>query len=402
MDEMGNRVARAKPADATKQEVMDSTQQDGVEALRSRRIVLLGAGGVGRVFVRALLETRTALAKQFGVRLELAAIADSSAALWSEQGVLPDSVVETALAAKQARTPFSSLADAHRVSSAAAIVQTFANSDDKLIVVDTTATDATVPALLDALDGGHAVVLANKKPLSTHQEVYDRLTRAGVTDGPVALPRVRWETTCGAALPVISTQQRLLAGGDMIRRITGTLSGTLGYVMTGLQAGRPFSEVVREAHRLGYTEPDPRDDLGGVDIARKALILARGLGWQLELADVQVESLFPLHMAGLSVAEFLNALPQLDAHFAQLVKNAAAQGGVLRYAAQVADGRCVVGPAVVAAESPLGRLSGTDNLVEFSTRWYDSAPLVIQGRGAGVEVTASGVLADVVELATYI
>lgn len=395
---MGNGMANAFNVGT-----IDATQGVSPLELRRHRILLLGLGGVGRCFVRALAEARADLAKRLGVQLDLVAVADSSAALWSETGALPDSAIEGALAAKEARKPLSSLAEARKIADPRFLVQLLANSDSvsngSLIVVDTTATNATVPALLDALAGGHSIVLANKKPLSLEQEVYDRLTRAGVTEGPLALDRARWETTCGAALPVIGTQQRLLASGDTIARIAGTLSGTLGYVMTGLQEGRLFSEVVREAHRLGYTEPDPRDDLGGVDIARKALILGRGLGWHMELADVQVESLYPLHMAAMSVAEFLAALPQLDAHFAQLVKNAASQGGVLRYAAQVADGRCTVGPVVVSASSPLGRLAGTDNLVEFYSRWYNPSPLVIQGRGAGVEVTASGVLADVVELA---
>lgn len=375
--------------------------------VRHQRVLLLGAGAVGRVFVRALLEMRREIAARLGLRLDLVGLADSKSALVAPLGALGDDQINAALAAKDARKSLADMEGAQRFTDARALVQSVAASGERLIVVDTTATDATVPALLEALAGGHAVVLANKKPLSIEQEVYDRLTRAGVTgdplDSPIALRRVRWETTCGAALPVIVTQQRLLAGGDRIHRITGTLSGTLGYVMTGLQQGRRFSEVVREAHQLGYTEPDPRDDLGGVDIARKALILARGMGWRMELADVQVESLYPLHMAALSVAEFLAALPQLDAHFEKLVRNAADAGGVLRYAAQVVSdesgGRCTVGPAVVSAESPLGRLAGTDNLVEFHTRWYHDAPLVIQGRGAGVDVTASGVLADVVDLA---
>ena len=210
--------------------------------------------------------------------------------------------------------------------------------------------------------------------------------------------RSRWETTCGAALPVIVTLNRLVAAGDEVRRIAGTFSGTLGYVMTGLQANRPFSEIVREAHQLGYTEPDPRDDLGGVDVARKALILARGLGWPLDLSDVQITGLYPASMDTLSVTEFMEALPQLDAHFQEQVNAASAEGKLLRFAATVENNQCRVGPTVVDASSPLGRLSGTDNLVEFYTRWYNPNPLVVQGRGAGVDATASGVLADIVEL----
>ena len=243
------------------------------------------------------------------------------------------------------------------------------------------------------------VVLANKKPLTVEQEVYNRLSRAGLTTGAQRLDRARWETTCGAALPVIVTLNRLMLCGDSVTKIAGTFSGTLGYVMTGLQAGKKFSEVVREAHRLGYTEPDPRDDLGGVDVARKALILARGMGWQMELSDVTVEGLYPLSMDGISVAQFLEATTSLDEYFAGQVKNAAKEGKVLRFAATVENGKCRVGPTLVSVESPLGRLGGTDNLVELTTRWYNPNPLVVQGRGAGVDATASGVLADVMELA---
>ncbi len=145
--------------------------------------------------------------------------------------------------------------------------------------------------------------------------------------------------------------------GDEVQRIAGTFSGTLGYVMTGLQAGRPFSEIVREAHGLGYTEPDPRDDLGGVDVARKALILARGLGWRLDLDDVAVQGLYPAELDSLSVSEFMAALPQLDEGFAARVAEAQAQGKVLRYAALVENGVCTVGPTTVSEASPLGRLT---------------------------------------------
>ncbi len=134
-------------------------------------------------------------------------------------------------------------------------------------------------------------------------------------------------------------------------------------------------------------------------MARKALILARGLGWQLDLADVQVTGLYPPEMDSLSVQEFLDALPQLDETFQQQAAEAAARGQVLRYTATVEGQRCQVGPTRVSADSPLGRLRGTDNLVEFHTRWYHPNPLVIQGRGAGVDATAAGVLSDIVELA---
>ena len=369
-------------------------------------IILFGVGGVGRALLRQIVEHRSYHSIQYHLTLKVLAVCDRDGALIEPSRGLDDDLLNEAIAAKAAGQQLAQHSMGGAQGDLAGIVDIAGQPGT--VVVDCTATDATVPALLSALDKRYKLVLANKKPLTIDQEVYNRLTTAGATssnslsngNAPVRqLARTRWETTVGAALPVIVTLNRLASSGDEVQRITGTFSGTLGYVMTGLQAGRPFSEIVREAHQLGYTEPDPRDDLGGVDVARKALILARGLGWQLDLDDVQTQGLYPSDMDSLSVGEFMDALPRLDAEFQQRGAEAAAQGGVLRFAAQVADGHCRVGPTVVPADSPLGRLTGTDNLVEFTTRWYNPNPLVVQGRGAGTDATAAGVLSDIIELA---
>lgn len=365
--------------------------------MRRIPIILFGVGGVGRALLQQIVEQRKLHAQQYGLHLQVLAVADSSGAAIALDGGLDDAVLDELIALKAAGKGLAEHALGAPQSDLAGVVDVVGRAG--ALVVDCTASEATVPALLFSLAQGYKVVLANKKPLTIQQEVYHRLTRAGDTTGVRHLGRSRWETTCGAALPVIVTLNRLVASGDEVRRIAGTFSGTLGYVMTGLQQNRPFSDVVREAHKLGYTEPDPRDDLGGVDVARKALILARGLGWQMELADVQVTGLYPAQMAELTVAEFMQALPELDSLFGEQVQAAAAQGKLLRFVATVEDGQCRVGPTLVDASSPLGRLAGTDNLVEFYTRWYNPNPLVVQGRGAGVEATASGVLADMLELA---
>ena len=372
--------------------------------MRDLPVILFGVGGVGRSLLRQIVEQRTFHALQYGLRLEVVAVCDSDGALVEPNGGLEDETIQEIIAAKAAGQRLAQHPAGGIQNDLSGIVDIAGRSGT--VVVDCTATEATVPALLFARDQHYKIVLANKKPLTIDQEVYDRLTSAGGTNGqteggaPVRqLAHTRWETTVGAALPVIVTLNRLVSSGDEVRRITGTFSGTLGYVMTGLQEGKPFSAIVREAHRLGYTEPDPRDDLGGVDVARKALILARGLGWRLNLADVEVQGLYPASMDGLTVAEFMDALPQLDEQFQLRVAEATAAGMVLRFAAQVEDGVCRVGPTLVSASSPLGRLSGTDNLVEFTTRWYNPNPLVVQGRGAGTDATAAGVLSDIIELA---
>lgn len=374
-------------------------------------IILLGTGGVGRALIRQIIANRGLHAVQFGLALPVLAVCDRDGAVLALDGRDGGLADATLLDLVRYKTDGGRLAEyglGGPQNDLAAVIDIAGRQG--AVVVDCTATEETVPALLFALERKYKVVLANKKPLTVQQEAYDRLTRAGATGGAAGfhagdeLPprhggRSRWETTCGAALPVVSTLNRLIACGDTVTRIAGAFSGTLGFVMTGLQAGEPFSAVVREAHRLGYTEPDPRDDLGGLDVARKALILARGLGWRMEMSDIQVRGLYPPEMGSLSVAEFLQALPQLDADFRDRVQTAAEAGKVLRYAATV-ENECIrVGLTAVDAGSPLGRLSGTDNLVEFHTRWYNPNPLVVQGRGAGADVTASGVLSDIVELA---
>jgi homoserine dehydrogenase len=364
-------------------------------------LILFGLGGVGRSLVRQILDNRSFHAKQYGLHINFLALCDSRAALIEPTDGLNDDDIEAALALKEAGKSLNSHDLGGTQDDLSDIIDIIGHPGT--VVVDCTATEATVPALLFALQRDYKIALANKKPLTINQEVYDRLTRAGATQGARSLARGRWETTVGAGLPVIATLNRLVAGGDTITRIAGTFSGTLGFLMTGLEAGRPFSQIVREAHELGYTEPDPRDDLGGVDVARKALILARGMGYRLEMSDVEVKGLYPPLLANLSVEEFMAETPQLDEHYQEEAARAGSEGKVLRYAATIEvendQVRCVVGPTAVEKNSPLGQLTGTDNLVAIHSRWYSPNPLVIQGRGAGVDATAAGVLSDVMELA---
>ena len=363
-------------------------------------VILLGAGGVGSALIKQIVANRPLHAAAYGIESALQAICDREGAVIALDAGLDDPTLLDIVDYKARKGHLAMYGQGGPQNDLAAIIDIAGRMG--AIVVDCTASETTVPALLYALERKYRVVLANKKPLTMDQEVYDRLTRAGATAGSHSIqrqPRTRWETTCGAGLPIIVTLNRLIAAGDPVARIAGAFSGTLGFVTAGLQQGQPFSTVVREAYDLGYTEPDPRDDLGGVDVARKALILARGLGWRLEMSDIAVTGLYPQSMSNLSVSEFMAALPELDHHFRTMVDEAAAVNKVLRYVATIADGHCTVGTQAVDANSPLGRLQGTDNLVEFHTRWYQPAPLVVQGRGAGTDATAAGILAEMVELA---
>ena len=345
-------------------------------------LVLLGLGGVGRALLKQILDARQLHERRYGLRLQVVAVADSLGLLMADE--LDDDRLSEALEVKESGGSVGELEGARDVS------DKWLEQRNPL-VADTTATDAVTPSLIETLRRGGGVALANKKPLTGSWKDFQALSTYPA--------RARWESTVGSGLPVNATLARIVASGDHVTRITGTISGTLGFLMSGLEQGRTFSDLVCEAHRKGYTEPDPREDLGGLDVARKALILARTLGWKLEMKDVEVKGLYPHgELDKLEATEFLSRIAELDEGFSERVRRAAESGSSLRYAARVEDGRCSVGPADVPSDSPLGRLRGNDNLIEFTTGFFQPNPLVIQGRGAGVAATAAGVLADLVEL----
>jgi aspartokinase/homoserine dehydrogenase 1 len=262
------------------------------------------------------------------------------------------------------------------------------------ILVDVTATD-TAPALRVALRSGMDVVLANKRPLggpaSDARELWNLARQHG--------RKLLHETTVGAGLPIIDTFEKLIESHDRVLRIDGCTSGTLGYVLTEVERGRTFSSAIRRALQLGLTEPDPRDDLSGMDVARKALILGRLLGFRGELDDVKVESLVPIRARTMGLEEFLRRLDEFDEEWRARVDEARRQGRVLRYVASATRKRVRVGLQSVSTASPFAGLSGTDNQVVFTSTRYRTNPLVITGPGAGPDVTAAGVLNDVLKAA---
>jgi homoserine dehydrogenase len=260
------------------------------------------------------------------------------------------------------------------------------------ILIDTTASDKTVPLMKLALKRGGFVVMSNKKPIASRQKDFDTLHKLGGG-------RLYYETTVGAGLPVINTIQTLLGTGDTILEIQGCFSGTLGFIFSELEKGKSFSGAVLKAKELGYTEPDPRDDLSGVDVARKAIILSRLIGNKLEMSEVMLESLYPSSMASLPVETFLTQIEKLDRTFTKTKIEAEKRGKVLRYVATISQKGCKVGLVSVARDSDIGNLHGPDNIVRIQTKRYKDNPIIIKGSGAGVEVTAAGVFGDVLAIA---
>jgi len=357
-------------------------------------IIILGLGNVGRALLRQMLTTRDVLARRAGLRLLPTGLADSRAMLFDADG-LPDEALESALQVKTGGRPLSTLPASQPLNDFLAGRSRPGLRDalrPRSILVDTTASPQTDSLLQAVLDAGCGVVLANKHPLS----------------GPWAgartffeHPCLRYEATVGAGLPMIATLRYLLDTGDTISRIKGCLSGTLGYLCAQFERGVPYSVAVSQAHSLGYTEPDPREDLSGRDVARKALILARTAGWSLEMADLTVEPLYPESLAGISTKEFMAATPSLDETYAHHIDEAQVRGQVLRYIARVGPDGGKVGLVAVPQHSPLGALRGPASYIAFHTGRYDETALVISGPGAGLEVTAAGVLGDIIDLAMH-
>ncbi len=267
------------------------------------------------------------------------------------------------------------------------------------VIIDCSASAEVAARYAHWLSEGIHVVTPNKKANSAAHGEFERIREARRIAGAHYL----YEATVGAGLPVIQTLRDLRETGDEIRRIEGIFSGTLAYLFNTWDGSQPFSSVVRQAKSLGYTEPDPRDDLSGMDVARKLIILAREMGLALELADVRVESLVPAALASGGVQDFLERLDEFDAPMLARLEAARARGHVLRYVGAVgADGRAEVGVVELPGSHPFANIALTDNIVRFQTARYDQNPLIVQGPGAGPAVTAAGVFADLLRVCAYL
>ncbi|KAM7493177.1 hypothetical protein LguiB_027786 [Lonicera macranthoides] len=269
------------------------------------------------------------------------------------------------------------------------------------VLVDCTADSNVATHYYDWLRRGIHVITPNKKANSGPLDQYLKLR---------ALQRKSYthyfyEATVGAGLPIITTLKGLLETGDKILRVEGIFSGTLSYIFNNFKGTRSFSEVVREAKEAGYTEPDPRDDLSGTDVARKVIILARECGLELELSDISVKSLVPEPLqASASAEEFMQKLPQFDPDMTKERQAAADAEEVLRYVGvvDVVNQKGAVELRRYKKDHPFAQLSGSDNIIAFTTERYNKQPLIVRGPGAGAEVTAGGVFSDILRLASYL
>jgi homoserine dehydrogenase len=370
-----------------------------VTATTTIRVIQIGVGTVGGEVVRQLYAGRERWRRDFGLDVVLSALVGRAGALLPRGDALALDVAEAALERRRRGGSLAAVAGTTEATPAEAIERVVGMGST--VVIDSAVGEQTAEIDVLALERGAGVVLSNKAPLTLPwaSPVCQSLWRAVGLDG-----RLRYEATCGAGLPVMSTLRALLDTGDEPREILAAVSGTLGAIFSEIESGRSFSIAVHAAVERGYTEPDPRDDLNGLDVARKALILARTIGRTDDLVDVAVENLVPSSLSadsGVSVAAFLEQTTDLDDVFARRAAAARETGCALRYAADVTPtGTLAAGVRSVPTASVLGALRGPENAVSIRTARYDVHPLGVSGPGAGPAVTAAGMIADLLALAT--
>ncbi|HSX64507.1 MAG TPA: bifunctional aspartate kinase/homoserine dehydrogenase I [Pseudoxanthomonas sp.] len=344
---------------------------------------VIGPGNVGTALIEQLRAAQPQLLGKANLDLRLRAIASSSRLLLDERGIAADW--------RERLTASTTPADLDRF----AAHLTSAHLPHA-VIVDCSASPQVAERYADWLAAGIHVVTPNKQAGAGPMQRLEAIRAAADASGA----RFRYEATVGAGLPVISTLRDLLDTGDAVISVEGIFSGTLAWLFNRFDGSLPFSQLVAEARGMGYTEPDPRDDLSGTDVARKLVILAREAGRNLTLDDVTVESLVPESLRQASVDDFMTRLPEVDAVFADRLQRAQSAGHVLRYVARLdAEGRASVGLVELPRAHAFANLRLTDNIVQFTTRRYCDNPLIVQGPGAGPEVTAAGVFADVLRVA---
>src|SRR3954467_11241857 len=362
----------------------------GGSVIRPERmeLVLLGFGQIGRV-----LASLVGAVKRPTLSLRIVGIVDRSGFVFEAGGIGPKGL-RSLIRQKNTGRPLARVAGGMPASTPEALAHVSSHALSRPVLVDLTA-DETGSVLEQALMPGMDLGRANKRPLAGSRSRSDALWQTARAQGR----RILHEATVGAGLPIIDTYHKLVESGGGVDRMEGLLSGTLGYVLSEVSDGVPFSRAVRRAMDLGYTEPDPREDLSGMDVARKALILGRLLGYTGELSGDTVQSLVPKWGHAIPLDEFLGRLEELDPGWKQRVDKAREEGSVLRYVAVVSPAKIAVGVRSVPGGSPFAMIKGSDNQLVFTTARYKDNPLVITGPGAGAEVTAAGVLNDILRLA---
>ncbi len=345
-------------------------------------IILIGCGLVGNAFLQQIQKQEKFLNQQ-NLKIKVCGLVNSKGAVLAEDGI-DLSKYKNVLATEV--QPF----DKNRLKS-------FRQQSNMInpIIVDCTSSQKIAECYLEFFNSGYHVVAANKKANTLSYEYYQNLKAAAIKNNR----QFNYETNVGAGLPVIDTFRNLIHAGDRLLKFEGILSGSMSYIFGKLDEGLALSEAVTRAKAKGFTEPDPRDDLSGMDIARKVLIVARESGLNLELKDVKIDSLLTKELENCqSVDEFMQNLPNIDKNIEKLNHEAAEENSVLRYIGTVEDGKCTVKIEKVAQTSALYSVKCGENAISFYSHYYNPIPMVLRGYGAGADVTAAGIFSDIMKI----
>ncbi|MGB8319618.1 MAG: bifunctional aspartate kinase/homoserine dehydrogenase I [Ignavibacteriaceae bacterium] len=354
---------------------------------RSVNIFLIGTGLIGGTLLNQIDNQINYLSEEFGLDFKVIGIANSRKMLIDHNGIDVKGWKDK-LIAKGILTDLEKFIDNMRTLN-------LSNS----VFIDCTASKIVVEKYPDILCSNISIVTPNKIANSISFDFYQQLKQLVLKHNVKFL----YETNVGAGLPIIQTLKDLVSSGDEIQKIEGILSGTLSYIFNTFSKDKPFSEVVKLAKEKGYTEPDPREDLSGMDVARKLLILAREAGLTLELKDIKIEKILPDEVEkAKSVEDFFIKLKKHDKDFERMREKAAAKGNLFRYIASLENGKAKISMQEVNTDHPFYFLSGIDNVIAFTTKYNQERPVVVKGPGAGAEVTASGVFADIIRAARYL
>lgn len=348
----------------------------------SKRVVdmfLVGVGGVGSELIEQVKQQKEFLAKK-DIEIRVCALANSDKMLLNENGLNLDNWkedLEKAIQPSDFDVLLSFIKFHHVVNP---------------VFVDCTSAQSVANLYARALKEGFHVVTPNKKANTSGYDYYLEMRE----NARQSQHKFLYETNVGAGLPVIENLQNLLAAGDEVEKFEGILSGSLSFIFGKLEEGLTLSQATLIAKEKGFTEPDPRDDLSGADVARKLLILVRETGLPLEFEDIEIEGVLPKGFSeGMSRDEFLQALPSLDEEFSKRVEAAKAEGKVLRYVGSITGDKCRVAIEAVDENHPLYKVKDGENALAFLTRYYNPIPLLLRGYGAGNSVTAAGIFADI-------
>lgn len=353
---------------------------------KTLHLFLVGTGLIGSTLLGQIRAQAAFLREKRNLEIRIAGLANSKKMAFAEEGIDLDHWKTTL----EAGEPFSMPRFVERMRS-----MNLPNA----VFIDNTASGEIAGFYEQILEASISISTPNKVAASSSYLQYHRLKQIAEKRGVLW----RYETNVGAGLPLISTLNDLIHSGDRILKIEGVLSGTLSFIFNHFKAGTRFSHVVREAKRLGLTEPDPREDLSGADVRRKLLILARETGLPLESNDIELETILPHPcLVVRTVEEFFAELEKHDGHFEQLRQKAETEGKALRMVARLEEGKAGIALGAFDQSHPFYFLSGSDNMVVFTTERYRERPLVIRGPGAGAEVTAAGVFAELIGIGSYL